>query len=99
MAAPTSADATPKPSAVTKILHREDPVFPREAINEGITSGNVKVRLSVTGNGTVSSVTVTESQPRKVFDKAVIGALKRWKFESTGAPQTVETEVAFSTGN
>jgi len=80
-------------------VHREDPAFPREAITEGITSGTVKVRLSIAGDGTVSGVTITEAQPRKVFDKAVIRALKRRQFESTGTPQTVETEVAFSAGN
>ena len=102
MAAPTSVDAALKPSApshIARIVYREDPAFPREAITEGITSGNVKVRLSIASNGTISSVTITESQPHRVFDKAVINALKHWQFESTGAPQLVETEVAFSAGN
>jgi TonB family protein len=99
MAAPTSADAASQPRAGAKILHREDPVFPREAITEGIASGSVKVRLAITANGAVSSVTIVESRPRKVFDKAVIRALKLWRFESTGVPQTVETEVAFSAAN
>jgi protein TonB len=102
MADQSSTDTAAKTSAaspIAKTVYREDPAFPREAITEGITSGSVKARLIIAGNGTVNSVTIVESQPRRIFDKAVIRALKRWQFEPTGAPQTVETEVAFSAGN
>ena len=47
----------------------------------------------------MSEVIIVESRPRKLFDIAVIRALNRWKFEPTGGPQIVETEVVFAVEN
>lgn len=96
----TEAPSPPKPAqAAAKVIYKEAPNFPPEAVIQGVTSGNVKVRLNIDGNGAVTNVIIVESRPRKLFDKAVIRALNRWKFEPTGGPQIVETEVVFTAAN
>ena len=102
VAAATIAETPPPPTpaqAVAKVIYREAPNFPPEAVIQGVTSGNVKVRLNIDSNGAVTNVTIVESRPRKLFDKAVLRALNRWKFEPTGGPQIVETEVVFTVAN
>jgi protein TonB len=102
VAAARLAETPPPPTpaqALAKLIYKETPNFPPEAVLQGVTSGNVKVRLNIDGKGAVSKVIIVESRPRKLFDKAVIRALNRWQFEPTGEPQIVETEVVFTVDN
>lgn len=99
-AAPTAAEAKkPTESAATvkalKIVQRDSPSFPREAILANVNSGSVKARLTVDGSGSVTKVEILEANPRRVFDREVQRTLARWKFEPTGQTQTAETEVDF----
>jgi len=100
-AAPAAAEAT-KPSApaaterALKIVQREEPGFPREAILAGVGKGTVKARLTVDASGSVTKVDILEANPRRVFDREVQRTLARWKFEATGQTQTAETEVVFN---
>lgn len=94
--APALAEAAPAAKAAApRILSKEAPTFPREAIAQGIISGIVKVQLTVDGTGTVTDVAILQAEPRRVFDRAVIRALRQWKFEANGSTQTMETEVVF----
>ena len=41
-------------------------------------------RLQVDEKGLVTSVTIVEANPRRVFDREVIQALSQWKFQPEG---------------
>lgn len=84
----------PAHAAERKLISREAPKFPSEALDQGISSGTVKVRLSVAGDGSVTQVDIVESQPQGVFDKVVKRALFRWKYEG-GKAETVDAMVVF----
>jgi protein TonB len=75
---------------------RESPVFPREALAAGVTSGSVTARVTVAATGKVIGVDIVDSQPRKLFDRAVRSALERWQFEPGTETRTTEIEIAFS---
>ncbi|MFC4159631.1 TonB family protein [Chitinimonas lacunae] len=78
-----------------KPVFRQQPDFPREAAREGVTSGNIKARMTVDENGAVVQVDILEARPRRVFDRAVIAALSKWKFEPSSTRFVVDTEVEF----
>jgi protein TonB len=46
----------------------------------GGVEGYVTIRFTVTDDGTVSNPKVIESRPPRVFDRAALAAIKRWKF-------------------
>lgn len=54
------------------------PVLPRSAAKNG-TTGRVIVNALVDATGKVKKTKVLESQPKGVFDQAVLDALKKWK--------------------
>lgn len=90
--APYAAEPAAK---ATKVVYREAPAFPREAVAFGFAQGTVKARVNIEPDGSVSRVDIVDAQPRRIFDKAVIRALSLWKFEPAGVAQTYETEVSF----
>jgi protein TonB len=77
------------------IVSKESPTFPSEALDEGIESGVVKVRISVDGSGTVTNVEIVDANPKKIFDKAVKRSVTKWKYASTGESDTIETTLRF----
>lgn len=97
-ASPTITPAeTPRSAYVTLTpTYREQPEFPREAIYSGVNSGRVVARMNIDANGNVNRVDILESEPKRVFDRAVQRALLRWKFQATGEPRVADTEVAFT---
>lgn len=80
-----------------KAITKEAPVFPSEALDEGINSGTVKARLSVAPDGSVTGVEITEADPPRVFNKAVTRAVTRWKYEATGTADTLDVQLTFKT--
>ena len=75
------------------------PVYPQDALKKGI-SGEVRLRITVAGNGKVKSATVVNSDPAKVFDEAAVDAVRRWRFKSfapddTDVEATVMTNILF----
>jgi|TARA_B110000003_G_C16645144_1_gene531714 protein TonB len=60
-------------------LVRINPNYPREQLMGGV-EGYVTIRFTVTDDGTVSNPKVIESRPPRVFDRAALAAIKRWKF-------------------
>ena len=70
------------------------PIYPREALHDGI-EGHVLVRFFVTETGTVADVKVIESTPADVFDRSVLRAASRYKFEPTGKAFQVERDFVF----
>ncbi|QJR16166.1 energy transducer TonB [Usitatibacter palustris] len=95
-AKPAATPPPPPPSVqAAKLVSRVDPDFPREAAQQGIDKGHVKVRMTLDANGNVTKVDIIEAVPRRVFDRAVVRALSQWRFNDGASGRTVETEVEF----
>jgi protein TonB len=88
----TAAKAAP---AAPRLVSRVDPDFPAEALRAGVERGSVRARMTLDGNGNVTSVDVLEATPRRVFDRAVVRALSQWKYNDGAAGRTVESEIDF----
>src|ERR1700682_3773450 len=91
------APAPPKPTTRRGAVpsERVEPIYPREAIKDNIASGKVVARLQVDEKGLVTSVTIVEANPRRVFDREVIKALSQWKFKPEGDRYIAEIEITF----
>ena len=64
---------------------RVDPTYPVEASRDGI-EGWVKLGFSVTASGSVTDISIIDSKPANVFNRAARRALKKWKYK----PQIVD---------
>ena len=63
-----------------QVVSQVEPEYPREALLNG-TSGWVRVTFDVQPDGRVDEVSVIEADPPRVFNRAAIRAVKRWRFE------------------
>ena len=91
----------PKPAVrrgVTRIAG-DNPDYPKAAIKEGIAKGRVVARLNIDEKGNVTEVTIFSADPPRYFDRAVILALKDWKFASDGEKYVAEVELNFKLDN
>jgi protein TonB len=82
-------------STAPRVLSREEPTFPREAVQAGVREGRVLARMSIDGRGNVTKVDIVSAEPRRVFDRAVQRALSQWKFDAGADGRTADTEVVF----
>jgi protein TonB len=71
--------------APAQLTRRVAPDYPQAAVRQGI-EGFAEVRFTVTAKGTVSDVSIVESTPPDIFDRAAIDAVRRWRYE----PRTVD---------
>lgn len=71
------------------------PVFPRQAIKDGIQGGLVVAHLLVRPDGTVSEVRIVSANPRRVFDREVVRALSQWRFSPEPVGFIGEVEIDF----
>lgn len=78
-------DATP--------IVRIEPRYPVQAARDGL-QGWVKLRFSIMEDGSVDEVEVIEAEPRRVFDREAIRALRRWKY----SPKVVDGKPMKQTG-
>ena len=62
-------------------LVRIPPRYPMRAANRGI-EGWVKIEFTITEKGTVKDAVVVDAQPSKVFNRAALRAISRWKFKA-----------------
>ena len=83
----------PATEAVTRLISRVDPEFPREAA--GYEQGNVKARMTLDATGSVTRVEILAANPRRVFDRSVVRALTQWRYNEGAAGRTVDMEVDF----
>lgn len=81
--------------ADAKVLKKVAPEYPAEASRKNITTGSVRAKIAIAGDGKVANVEVVEAEPKRVFDRAAVDALSQWKFEGTGATQTHEVKLVF----
>ena len=68
---------------------RTSPAYPRNAKQAKI-EGYVTLAVTIKPDGSVSGVSVLESDPPRLFDKAAMDAMRRWKFRPKivdGVPQ------------
>ncbi|MEE4661338.1 MAG: energy transducer TonB [Halieaceae bacterium] len=68
---------------------RTAPTYPRNARQAKI-EGYVTMAVTIRPDGTVADVSVLESDPPRLFDRAAMDAMRRWKFRPKivdGAPQ------------
>lgn len=82
--------------ASPKVVKKVAPEFPTEATRARVANGSVRAKLSINTDGKVADVEIVEAQPRRVFDKAALEALKEWRFEPAGEKQTHEVRLVFS---
>ncbi len=99
--APPAPEPPPPPApkpAVRRGIQRtggENPEFPMAAIKAGVERGRVIARLNIDEKGNVTDVIITYAEPPRYFDRAVIQALKTWKFRPEGEKYVGEVEVNF----
>ena len=72
-----SPDAGPIPAV------RVAPSYPRIAAQKGL-SGYVQVIFDITAQGKTENIRVIDSQPKRIFDRAAVKAVSKWKYQ----PQT-----------
>ena len=77
-------------------LVRVEPVYPRAAIRAGIERGRVVARVMIDEKGNVTDVIIVSADPPRQFEKAVMDALKEWKFKAEGEKYVGEIEVNFT---
>ena len=90
------------PEIATDILPttRVEPVYPPRALRAGI-EGTVTVEFTITTDGSVRDLEIVKADPPDIFDRAVLNAVKRWKFNpetENGNPveQRARQEIRFS---
>lgn len=55
------------------------PEYPRAALHQAI-EGQVTVKFTIAMDGTVVDPVIVHAQPRRVFDRAVLAAIKEWRY-------------------
>jgi outer membrane biosynthesis protein TonB len=74
-------------------VQRTPPIFPREALRQGVTEGSVRARLFIAADGTVERVETSVTEPRfAVFEHSARVALMTWLF-MPGEPGRVHDTV------
>ncbi len=63
-----------------QVLSKVRPVYPYRARLKEI-SGKVVLKFIVNKNGSVTNVSVVNAEPKGVFEKRAIAAIKKWNFE------------------
>jgi len=76
------------PDADVMPIVRIEPRYPRDALLRGL-EGWVRVEFTITPEGGVQDAFVVESDPQRVFDRAAVQAVLRWKFR----PRFVDGEA------
>ncbi|MDB6162760.1 MAG: energy transducer TonB [Xanthomonadaceae bacterium] len=98
---PTASAGPPAPAAgasnTLRAVSTPAPAFPPEAFRSG-TSGEVQVELTVGTDGSVTAARVVRANPPRVFDRAALAAVKRWRFEPVSAPITTRRTIGFNPG-
>lgn len=78
--APRPAPTTPEIALDVEPTVRIQPQYPPRALRAGI-EGSVTVEFTIDTDGSVKDPTIVEADPPRVFDDAVLRAIRRWKFE------------------
>lgn len=86
--APSASDRSNEITSVDRLdgtkrrpLHAPEPEYPVSARRHG-TEGQVEVAFWVERDGRVANIDIISSQPRRMFDRAVLDAVGSWRFEN-----------------
>ena len=60
--------------------------------------GEVQVEFTVAPDGSVTDARVVRADPPRVFDRAAVAAVRRWRFEPISEPVTTRRTIAFNPG-
>ncbi len=63
-----------------RLISTATPEYPLSAVRDRI-EGAVDVAFTITRDGKVRDVQVLQSEPARVFDRAAVDAVKRWRFD------------------
>ncbi|HLT43438.1 MAG TPA: energy transducer TonB [Luteimonas sp.] len=74
------------------------PEYPREAQRRR-RAGEVEVEFTVGTDGTVTSARVVNASPPRVFDRAALSAVNRWRFQPVSSPVTSRRKIEFKPAN
>jgi protein TonB len=87
----------PKPAVRRGItpVSKEDPVYPKAAIRAGVEKGRVVARVMIDEKGNVYDVIIVSADPPRHFDRAVVDALRQWRFTAEGEKYVGEIEINF----
>lgn len=89
----------PVPAAPTlRPLSTPAPTYPVEALRAAV-QGEVQVEFTVSPDGSVSDARVVRADPPRVFDRAAVAAVRRWRFEPIAEPVTTRRTIAFNPGS
>ncbi|BCN25630.1 energy transducer TonB [Vibrio alfacsensis] len=61
-------------------LYRVDPRYPSQALKRKV-EGYVIMRFTIDATGRPKNVEVIEAQPKRMFEKEAVRALKKWKYQ------------------
>ncbi|MFA0085147.1 TonB family protein [Vibrio sp. E150_011] len=61
-------------------LHRKEPRYPRRAIQRNV-EGYVVMSFTIDVNGRPSDIEVVEANPKRMFEREAMVALKQWKYQ------------------
>ncbi|WP_213995208.1 TonB family protein [Arsukibacterium sp.] len=76
-------------------VKRVNPEYPVEAARKG-QYGYVQLRFLVDEQGRVTAVDTLDAYPAKVFDRASIRAIKRWRYEPSGQKHLMKVRLSYS---
>ncbi len=95
-----SQDLAGLPDGDVQPLLRIAPQYPRRAAIKGV-EGWVKIAFTIQGDGTVSDPQVINAKPSRIFNRAALTAIKKWKFrprmvDGKAVPRKAEQVIEFS---
>lgn len=61
-------------------LHRVEPTYPSRALRRGI-EGYVVMRFTIDETGRPTDIEVVEAEPRRMFERDAMRALRNWKYQ------------------
>jgi len=76
-------------------LIRVNPKYPITAARDGI-EGWVVLAFDINTIGEVVNISIIESQPKRIFDKAARQALKKWKYRAKSVDGSAVTQQNFT---
>jgi protein TonB len=91
---PRAEPAAPAPGGALVAVSTPQPAYPPEARRAG-ASGEVTVSFTVNTDGSVDNIDIVSAKPRGMFDRSVQSAVRRWRFQPIGAPQTITRTFTF----
>jgi len=74
---------------------RIPPIYPQQALNQGI-EGIVTVEFTIATDGSVKDPKIVKARPEKVFDDAVLQAIRKWKYPpeiENGKPVEIRARI------